>query len=180
VEWNNSPLVTTFVSGTRLKAAVLASDLAEEGSASVTALNSGTTSNAVPFSVTDAPLTEASKTISPVEGLAFINLPVASFTDANPNATVRVTLNGVSLGDFAPIRRNAAPQSLLPIADLGGATLGVMQETPATGVQPQAAGQAAPPLDSALWSEPQWLLLDEALWAALGYHRRNHTLDPLF
>lgn len=55
VHWNGSPLATTFVSRSRLKASVPASDIATAGTASVTVFNltpGGGTSNVVFFEVT--------------------------------------------------------------------------------------------------------------------------------
>ncbi len=52
VQWNGSPLVTTFVSGTQLTAAVPASLIANVGSANVTVVNpSSAASNALTFSI---------------------------------------------------------------------------------------------------------------------------------
>src|SRR5437667_1746892 len=54
VKWNGSPRTTTFVSGSRLNAAILASDIATAHTASVTVVNPtpGGTSNVVFFSIT--------------------------------------------------------------------------------------------------------------------------------
>jgi len=52
VQWNGSPLSTSFVNGTQLTAAVPASLIANSGSASVTVVNPGSTaSSALPFSI---------------------------------------------------------------------------------------------------------------------------------
>lgn len=52
VQWNGSPLSTSFVNGTQLTATVPASLIANVGSASVTVVNPGTTaSNALTFSI---------------------------------------------------------------------------------------------------------------------------------
>ena len=52
VQWNGSPLVTTFVSGTQVTAAVPGSLIASVGSASVAVVNPGSTaSNALTFSI---------------------------------------------------------------------------------------------------------------------------------
>jgi len=52
VQWNGSPLSTTFVNGTQLTAAVPGSLIANTGSASVTVVNPGSTaSNALTFSI---------------------------------------------------------------------------------------------------------------------------------
>ncbi len=53
VNWNGSPLTTTFVSPTRLTASVPAANLASAGNATITVTNptQGTTSNAVVFTI---------------------------------------------------------------------------------------------------------------------------------
>jgi len=56
VNWNGSPRATTYLSGTRLTAALTASDIASASTASVTVTNSGPgggTSNGVPLEVTN-------------------------------------------------------------------------------------------------------------------------------
>jgi hypothetical protein len=88
VQWNSTPLTTTFVSSTQLKATVPASDLAEEGSDNITVFNpapGGGTSAASAFTITDAALTASGVAISATEGLSFSG-QVATFTDANPAA----------------------------------------------------------------------------------------------
>jgi uncharacterized protein (TIGR03437 family) len=53
VRWNGANRTTTFVSGTQLTAAIPASDVAAQGTAQVTAVNSGAAaSNALTFTVT--------------------------------------------------------------------------------------------------------------------------------
>ena len=55
VQWNGSPLSTSFVNGTQLTAAVSGSLIANVGSASVTGVNPGSTaSNALTFSINPA------------------------------------------------------------------------------------------------------------------------------
>jgi Tol biopolymer transport system component len=51
VEWNGSDRPTTFVSDTKLQAAIPASDLASAGTATVTVVTGGSSSNAVTFSI---------------------------------------------------------------------------------------------------------------------------------
>jgi titin len=75
VSVNGTPLATTFVNSTQLRAAIPAG-LLEEGMASVTVANpapGGGTSNALALTVTDAPLT--------VTGSPFYTGVVATFTD---------------------------------------------------------------------------------------------------
>jgi alpha-D-ribose 1-methylphosphonate 5-triphosphate synthase subunit PhnH len=55
VRWNGAARATTFVSATRLTAAITAADIAAQGTAQVSVLNpSGTASGTLPFSVTAA------------------------------------------------------------------------------------------------------------------------------
>src|SRR5262249_35463498 len=56
VQWNGTPLPTTYVSRTQLQAVVPASNLAEEGTASVTvATSGGSPSHAQAFTIIDQP-----------------------------------------------------------------------------------------------------------------------------
>jgi YVTN family beta-propeller protein len=92
VNWNGTPLVTTFVNHDQVTAAVPASNIATGTTASVTVTNpapGGGTSNVVPFTVTSptASLTFASSTI-PV-GLDPGNVVVADFNnDGKPDLAV--------------------------------------------------------------------------------------------
>src|SRR5579864_9174746 len=71
VQWNGTALATTVLSATQLQATVPASDLAEEGSASVTVNTpapGGGTSNAQTFTVTDQQLTTLASANLPATG----------------------------------------------------------------------------------------------------------------
>jgi hypothetical protein len=73
VDWNGAALPTTFVSATQLQATVPATDLAEEGSATVTVVNPGpsNTSSGVPFTVAvAAPAASLSGPTSAIVGQA--------------------------------------------------------------------------------------------------------------
>ncbi len=90
VQVNGSPVATTFTSATQLQAMIPAAALAEEGNLAVTVVNPGSqaqTSNMLPFTVTDAPLSAAGLLVNATEAAPFA-LPVATFTDADPNSTV--------------------------------------------------------------------------------------------
>ncbi len=84
VQWNGSPLTTTFVSATQLRANVPAGNLADEGTARVTVVSpGGTASNALTFTVTDA-VPAVGAITAPTAPVA-VNTSVtvrASFTDA--------------------------------------------------------------------------------------------------
>jgi streptogramin lyase len=87
VDWNGTSLATASVSSTQLLAIVPASDLSEEGSASITVSCPGTgVSNALIFTVADAALSSIPVPISTSEGKSFSGV-VATFTDADPNGT---------------------------------------------------------------------------------------------
>jgi hypothetical protein len=82
VSVNGTPLATTFISGTKLTAAVPAG-LLEEGSASVTVANpapGGGTSNAMPLTITDASLSVTGSAIT-ATGSALFSGVVATFSD---------------------------------------------------------------------------------------------------
>jgi hypothetical protein len=92
VQWNGTPLATTFVSDTQLTAAVPTADLAEEGSVSVTVSNpGGGTSSALSFTITDpAVAPTGGMSVTATVGVDSGNRVVATFTDpggAEPNAS---------------------------------------------------------------------------------------------
>jgi hypothetical protein len=88
-QFNGTSLATTFLNSGQLVAVIPASFLAEEGTGAITVFNpsSGNSSGALGFTITDAPLTGSPVTSSASEGIPFTG-PVATFTDANPNAPV--------------------------------------------------------------------------------------------
>jgi hypothetical protein len=86
VNWNGSPLTTTFVSGTQLTAAITASDIASAGTASVSVVNptpGGGISNIQFFPVA-----------SPVSSPTFADLNTATPNGDVPNSTVAADFNG--------------------------------------------------------------------------------------
>lgn len=90
VQVNGAPVATTFQSATQLQAIFPAKAFLEEGSLAVSVLNPGSqaqTSNVLPFTVTDAPLSAAGGLFSTTEGAIFTGT-VATFTDADPYASV--------------------------------------------------------------------------------------------
>ena len=98
VQADGAALTTSFISNTQLQATLPAALLAEEGSLAITVFtpgDSGGTSNALPFNITDAPLTAISQSLSSTEGQTITAGLVATFTDpgsdgstADYNATV--------------------------------------------------------------------------------------------
>jgi hypothetical protein len=96
VQWNGTPLTITQLSGTQIQATVPGSLVADEGTAQVSVVNPGPgggASLATTFTIADAPLTATNMNIS-VEGNKDFTGAVATFTDANPNATA---------GDFSAV-----------------------------------------------------------------------------
>src|SRR5262249_41888893 len=80
VEWNGTPLPTTFVSSMELQAAVPAADIADEGMASVTVSDPGMTAP-LEFSILDNDaLTATGYNLAGIEGQQ-VNGIVATFTD---------------------------------------------------------------------------------------------------
>jgi hypothetical protein len=97
VNWNGSPLVTTFVSSTRLTAIVPAANVATAGTASVTVVNpnpGGGTSNPQTFT---------------------INNPVPTTTSISPTCTtagsadLTLTVNGTKFVSTSTVNWNGAP-----------------------------------------------------------------------
>ena len=128
VEWNGTPLATTYISSTQLQATIPASLVAEQTStnAAITVVNpaGNGSSNALPFAVTDANnLTPLFLLVaSPTEGQAFSG-NVAAFNDSYFNANV---------GDFT---------ATIDWGDNTGITAGTVNSpTPGTLVVSSAAG----------------------------------------
>jgi autotransporter-associated beta strand protein len=87
VQWNSRALATTFVSGTQLSAAIPATYLAEESTATITVFNpnpGGGTSSGLTFTINDAALSAAPVAIGPVAGAPFFGA-IVTFSDADPN-----------------------------------------------------------------------------------------------
>lgn len=90
VLWNGSTLATTFVSPTQLQAIVPTLLLGDEGMAAIDALDptGGSAPTSVPFTITDAGLTDTTMptTINVAKGSDSGPVTVSTFTDANPGA----------------------------------------------------------------------------------------------
>jgi hypothetical protein len=88
VDWNGTPVTTSFMGINQLQATVDAAKVTEENSPVITVFNptpGGGPSNQVSYSVTDAPLTATVLPITGTEGAAF-SLQVARFSDTNTKA----------------------------------------------------------------------------------------------
>lgn len=119
VQVNGAPIATTFISGTQLQAMIPAADLAEEGNLAVSVLNPGSmsqTSNVLPFTVMDAPLSAAGTLLYTTEGTAVAG-PVATFSDANPNGSINDYQATITWGD------GASSSGTISANDSGGFTV---------------------------------------------------------
>lgn len=119
VEWNGSPRSTTFVSATQLNANILASDIAQPGTAQITVANpspGGGSSSSLPFITAPAPalasfqpgtLTFASQTVGTQSTAQTVTLQ-------NPGGS-GLAISGIQAsGDFA--QTNNCPSSLASLA----------------------------------------------------------------
>jgi hypothetical protein len=93
VQWNGTPLQTTFVNATQVRAQVLASLIANVGTFQVTVVSGGATSNVLTFAVVAAPTIS---TISPS-------------TTAAGGPAFTLTVNGSGFAPGAAIQWNGAP-----------------------------------------------------------------------
>ena len=119
VRWNNSNRTTTFVSATRMTAAITAADIATAGTASVTVFSAapgGGISNAVNFAITP---------VNPVPTITGLN--PASATAGSPAFTLTVT--GTNFGNGSIVRWNEANR---PTTFVNGTQL--MASIPATDI----------------------------------------------
>jgi len=99
VNWNGTPLTTTFVSAGKLTAVVPAANVSAVGTANVTVVNpggGGGSSNPVPFTI-----------IGPISSLAFEAVPVAGTT--SPAGIVTADFNRDGIADLAVIDQAPAP-----------------------------------------------------------------------
>jgi hypothetical protein len=101
VQWNGTPLVTTFIGTTQLSAAV-PSLLAQQGTVTITVNNPGAgggMSNTHSLSVVDAPLTLTLIPFTPQPNTPLTNVAVATFTDASPNPNLNAYQAVIHWGD---------------------------------------------------------------------------------
>jgi hypothetical protein len=89
VNWNGSPLVTTFVSSDQLKATVPSANIASQGTPWITVSNGGLTSNVAYFEITNATFVSFSNSFYAVGGspesvaVGRLDLVVANHTASN-------------------------------------------------------------------------------------------------
>ncbi len=99
VRWNGGDRATTFVNATQVRAVIVASDIANAGSATVTVFNpapGGGTSNALTFTINSPP--------NPVPSLASLSPNNATAG----SASFTLTVNGASFVNGATVRWNGA------------------------------------------------------------------------
>ena len=139
VQWKGSNRTTTFVSATRLTAAILATDIASPGTASVTVFNptpGGGTSSALTFTINAAannpvPTLTAFQPSSASAGGAAFTLTV---TGTNFISTSAVHWNGVALTTtFGSATQLTAAVPASDIATAGTASVTVFNPTPGGG-----------------------------------------------
>jgi hypothetical protein len=95
VQWNGSPLSTTFVSSTQLTASVPASLIAAQGTATVTVTSGSVTSNGLSLTIAN--------------GLVISSLSPNAATAGGPTFTL--TVNGTGFGSGAVVQWNGSPLS---------------------------------------------------------------------
>ncbi len=135
VQWNGATLPTTVVSATQVTASVAANLIASFGSAQITVVSSGVTSNSVAIGIL-APtitLTGVHATSAPTQQLN-LGIQLASPTPSALQGTVRLT--------FAATAPNLPPGYMDPALQFaaGGTTLNFTVPAGATTVSPIAGG----------------------------------------
>lgn len=136
-QWNNNALPTTYVNDQQLTARVTASQIANAGSASVTVIAGGTTSNSVSFSIAGAQPTIGF--LQPSVAMAGGNQLTLTIDGVNFAANAQVLWNGSALAttfDDAEQLTAIVPANLLTGAGtasvtvtLGGATSNAVEFT---------------------------------------------------
>ena len=121
VEWNGSPLATTFVSFTQLTASVPGADVATPGTATVTVVSGGLTSNTATFTIGPSPATitstiPASATAGgagftlTVNGTGFVSQSTVNFACNGTSTTLASTfVSATQLTAFVPASCIALP-----------------------------------------------------------------------
>jgi hypothetical protein len=138
VNWNGSPRVTTFVSGSQLTAAITYADTASLGTANVTVSNSVTTSNSLAFTMT-VPTT----------------LPIPLITTIVPASTAQngpafsLTVDGNNLLPCSTVQWNGSPRTTVFVsvngltAAIGAGDITTVADVPVTVSTPAPSGCTA-------------------------------------
>ena len=137
VQWNGSPLATSFLSTTQLTAQVLAASIAAATSASVTVLNPGSApSNALTFTVT-VPLAPTISNVAPSTASAGGPAFTLTITGSNFVASSNVLWNGAGLPTtFVSPTQLSAQVAASRIATPGSASVSVSNPTGANNAAP--------------------------------------------
>jgi len=122
VQWNGSPLATTYSSSTSLTAQVPASDLTTPGTASVTVVNptpGGGTSNSLTFNISAAGthLTEINTVVNHIVWDATHGLLYATLPNTGANANTVVAINPVTATVGTPVAAGNTPDLLAVSSD---------------------------------------------------------------
>ena len=120
-EWNQSGLVTTYVSSTSLSASVPASQLSKSGSASVTVVNptpGGGTSNAVTFTIGNP--VAVLDSVTPASAMAGSSALTVTISGSNFLSGSQVEWNGTALTTTFVNTTTLSAQ--IPASDLTGST----------------------------------------------------------
>jgi hypothetical protein len=175
VQWNGTALATTFVSGTQLSAAIPATYLAEEGTATITVVNpdpSGGTSSGLTFTINDAALSAAAVAISPVARAPFSGA-VVTFSDADPNGTASDYSATIDWGNGATSAGTIAPNGM------GGFTVSGSTTYAAAGpytihVSIKDAGGATTTLDSPMTVADLGIGVQRGQSAGIGFWQNKN------
>jgi len=135
VQWNGSARTTTFVSNTKVTAAITASDIANAGTVPVTVMNpppGGGTSNAINFAINNPVPTESS--LSPSSMTAGGTAFTLTVTGTNFVSTSLVQWNGLArTTTFVSSTKVTAAITASDIANAGTVLVTVMNPAPGGG-----------------------------------------------
>ncbi len=127
VNWNGQPLTTTFVSASQLTASVPSSLIQSYGTAQITVVSGGATTNALPISlgVPAITLTGLQSTSAPTQQLQ-VGIQLASATPADLTGTLQLSFSttapGVPAGYIDPALQFAAGGTSLSFTIPAGST----------------------------------------------------------
>jgi Putative Ig domain len=125
VQWNGTPLQTTFVNAAQVTASVPANLVAGPGSAQITVLSSGVTSNSVAVTITTIALTGVQSTSLPTQQLN-VGIQLASPTPSALQGTLRLdfvpSVAGLPAGYIDPALQFAAGGTMLNFTVPAGAS----------------------------------------------------------
>ena len=134
VNWNGTPLPTTYTSSTLLTAQVPASDLVAAGTAGITVSGASGTSNSATFTITTANPAPALSSLSPASAAAGSGTFTLTINGSGFIATSVVDWNGAPLPTtYASSTQLTAQVPATDVATAGTATITVANPTPGGG-----------------------------------------------